>query len=405
MLIIAFSFLGFINPNTVVAASPATVNLGTAGNFVVLSKTAITTTGTTSITGDIGISPAAASYATGFSQTMDSSGKFSTSTYVSGKIYASDYAVPTPSYLSTAVSDMEAAYTDASSRSPGDLITDAGAPLSCATTCDLALQSLVPGVYFFSGPGNVIITDDVTLTGSASDVWIFRIPGNLNISSGKKVLLSGGAVSSNIFWAVAGTTTLQSTSTFEGNILGGSGATTIAMQNGAILHGRALGQTDITLIGNTISEESAVSDASLTVNKVVVNNDSGNKVISNFPLFVDSTSVTSGASNTFSAGTYTVSETVDSHYTQTFSGDCDSTGSITLYPGDNLVCTITNDDIASRTTTGSIPTNRVTQITTTTTTNNTPSIVVPLLPKTGFPPQEDREWYKYLLDTFINLFK
>src|SRR5450759_1005553 len=98
------------------ATSGQGVNLGTAGDFVILAKTAVSTTGTTAITGDIGLSPAAASFITGFGLVMDATGTFSTSVpliLVTGKVYASDYTPPTPAKMTTAVSDMEAAYTDA----------------------------------------------------------------------------------------------------------------------------------------------------------------------------------------------------------------------------------------------------------------------------------------------------
>ncbi|MBI4099616.1 hypothetical protein HY440_01270, partial [Candidatus Microgenomates bacterium] len=84
----------------------------------------------------------------------------------------------------------------------------------------------------------------------------------------------------------------------------------------------------------------------LTVTKVVVNDNGGDKVVSDFPLFVDATSVTSGQENGFNAGTYTVSETTQDGYSPSISGDCDSNGSVTLAVGDVKSCTITNDDIA-----------------------------------------------------------
>ncbi len=84
------------------AAGPSPVELGTSG--------------TTAITGDIGVSPAAATYITGFSLSMDATNVFSTSPFVTGSIYAADYAVPTPANLTTAIGDMETAYTDASGR-------------------------------------------------------------------------------------------------------------------------------------------------------------------------------------------------------------------------------------------------------------------------------------------------
>ena len=96
------------------------VNLGTAGSFAILSKSGISTVPTSRVTGDIGVSPIARIAITGFSETMDSTNTFSTSTQVVGKIYAADYTPPTPSNMTTAVSDMEIAYTDAAGRTLPD---------------------------------------------------------------------------------------------------------------------------------------------------------------------------------------------------------------------------------------------------------------------------------------------
>jgi len=254
--------------NRASAAGPAAINLSTAGNFVILSKTAITTTGITAITGDLGISPAFSTAMTGFGLVLDGSGTFSTSALVTGSIYAANYGVPTPTTVGNAVSAMEAAYTDGAGRAVD--VTDAGAG-------DLAGLTLVPSTYFFSGPGNVVITNDVTLNGGATDVWIFQVPGTLDISANKKVLLTGGALASNVFWVVAGTTTLEPGSTFSGVILGGPGASTIAMQSGATLVGRALGQTDVTLIANTVSSAVAVPTPTPTPTPTTSQSSSGTR--------------------------------------------------------------------------------------------------------------------------------
>ena len=87
---------------------PAPVNLGTAGNFAILAKSGISTVPTSAVTGDMGVSPIAATAMTGFSLILDSTGTFSTSSQVTGKAYAADYTSPTPSNLTTAVSNMEA---------------------------------------------------------------------------------------------------------------------------------------------------------------------------------------------------------------------------------------------------------------------------------------------------------
>src|SRR3989339_797482 len=109
-------------------------------------------------------------------------------------------------------------------------------------------MTLAPGLYKWST--DVIIPTDVTLSGSANDVWIFQIGQNLTISSAMKIVLSGGAQASNIFWQVAGQTTLGTNSVFNGNILD---QTAIVLDTGATLNGRALAQTAVTLDANTVS--------------------------------------------------------------------------------------------------------------------------------------------------------
>src|SRR5882672_4681065 len=89
------------------------VNLGAAGSYAILAKSGISTVPTSAITGNLGVSPAPASYITGFSLTADATNVFATAPQVTGKVYASDYSVPTPSNLTTAVGDMERAFTDA----------------------------------------------------------------------------------------------------------------------------------------------------------------------------------------------------------------------------------------------------------------------------------------------------
>ncbi|MEJ0021265.1 MAG: ice-binding family protein [Candidatus Doudnabacteria bacterium] len=224
---------------TALAAGPAMVNLGTAGNFAILAKTGISTTGTTSIVGDIGVSPAAASSLTGFALTLPAGGAFSTSALVSGKAYAPGYADPTPANMTTAIMDMQTAYVDAVGRTL-PTATELGAG-------NIGGMTLAPGLYKW-GTG-VTIPSDVTLAGSASDVWIFQIAQTLTTSSGTHVILSGGAQAGNIFWAVGGQTTLGTTSVFNGNILDQSA---IVLNTGATLNGRALAQTAVTLDSNTV---------------------------------------------------------------------------------------------------------------------------------------------------------
>lgn len=238
-------------PTAAIAAGPATVNLGASGDFVILSKTGISTTGSTSIVGDLGLSPAAATYITGFALTLPAMSAFSTSALVTGKIYAPGYADPTPSNITTAVGDMEIAYTDAMGRT-NPTATELGAG-------NIGGLTIAPGLYKW-GTG-VTIPTDVILSGSANDVWIFQIAQNLDISSATKIVLAGGAQANNIFWVVAGQTTIGTTAVFNGNILD---QTAIVLNTGATLNGRALAQTAVTLDSNAVTIPTSTSATTTT---------------------------------------------------------------------------------------------------------------------------------------------
>ncbi|MDP3183810.1 MAG: Ig-like domain-containing protein [Anaerolineales bacterium] len=226
---------------TTAAAGPAPVNLGTAGNFVILAKSGISTVPTSAVTGDIGVSPIDQTAITGFSETMDATNTFSTSTQVTGKIYAADYAVPTPANLTTAVSDMETAYTDAAGRTLPDA-TELGAG-------EIGGLTIVPGLYKWGT--DVLISTDVTLNGGPNDVWIFQISGGITQASATKVILTGGALPKNIFWQSFGVVALDTTAHMEGVILA---QTAITLNTGATINGRLLAQTAVTLDQNTVTQ-------------------------------------------------------------------------------------------------------------------------------------------------------
>jgi hypothetical protein len=214
------------------------VDLGMAGDYVILAKAAISSVPSSAITGDLGISPAAASFITGLSLTLDGSNVFSTSAQVTGKAYASDYAVPTPANLTTAVGDMQLAFTDAAGRAPD--VTELGAG-------DIGGMTLASGVYKW-GTG-LLIPTDVTLEGSATDVWIFQIAQDLVVSSAVKVVLTGGALPKNVFWQVAGLVEIGTTAHLAGIVLT---QTAISVRTGASVDGRLLAQTAVDLDANAI---------------------------------------------------------------------------------------------------------------------------------------------------------
>ena len=213
------------------------VSLGTAGNYVILAKTTITNVPTSVITGDLGLSPAATSYITGFSLT-DFTG-YAKAGQVTGKVYAADMVSPTSINLTTAVENMITAYNDAAGRPNPDFV-ELGAG-------NIGGKTLTPGLYKWTSA--VTVPSNITLSGSADDVWIFQISGDLAMSAATRVILQGGAKASNIFWQVAGQANFGTTSHFEGIILSKTGVT---FRTGASFNGRALAQTAVILDGNTV---------------------------------------------------------------------------------------------------------------------------------------------------------
>jgi hypothetical protein len=224
------------------AAGALPVNLRTAGGFVILAKSGISTVPPSVVTGNLGVSPAAATSITQFSLIADATNVFSTSAQVTGKVFAADDSVPTPSDLTTAIGDMELAFTDAAGRAPD--VTELGAG-------DIGGMTIAPGVYKW-GTG-VLIPTNVTLTGPSTAVWVFQIAQGLTASSAARVVLTGGALPKNVFWQVAGGVVLGTTSNLAGVILS---QTSIALQTGASINGRLLAQTAVTLDTSTVSEPS-----------------------------------------------------------------------------------------------------------------------------------------------------
>ena len=136
---------------------------------------------------------------------------------------------------------MQLAYTDAAGRTLPDFINLGAGNIGGLT--------LAPGLYKWGT--SVRIPTDITISGNPDDVWIFQIAGNLKLSNAIAVHLSGGAQAKNIFWQVAGLTTLGTTSHFEGILLC---KTLIAMQTGASINGRLFSQTAVTLQKNVVTK-------------------------------------------------------------------------------------------------------------------------------------------------------
>jgi len=187
----------------------------------------------------MGVSPITDAAITGFALVLDGSGEFSTSAQVVGRVYAANYAPPTPAMLTAAITDMQNAYTDAAGRVADFTNVNAGL---------IGGLTLTPGVYKWTS--GVVVASNLTFQGGANDTWILQIDGTLSVDPGVQILLSGGAQAKNIVWQVAGATTIGPAAAFNGVILD---QTSIAVQTGASVIGKLYAQTAVTLDNNFVN--------------------------------------------------------------------------------------------------------------------------------------------------------
>lgn len=204
------------------ACRQAPVVLSTAGSFGVVAGSTVTSTGLTSVTGDLGVSSGTA--VTGFPPGV-----------VVGTQHAGDPAA------AQAVADLTTAYNDAAGRTLCP-VTVAG---------NLGGQTLRPGLYKSTGSLE-ISSGDLTLDaqGDGDAVFIFQMASTLTTTSGRQVILSGGARAGNVFWQVGTSATLGSTSVFRGTIMADQA---ITLETGATLDGRVLARiAAVTMDSNVI---------------------------------------------------------------------------------------------------------------------------------------------------------
>ncbi len=197
---------------TTAACSLEPVDLGSAANFAVLGGSTITNVVSvgTSVTGDVGLSPGTA--VTGFPPGV-----------IVGTLHVND------PIAAAAQADLTTAYNDAAGRTLCP-VTLSGANLGGMT--------LTPGLYW-SGTSLEISSGDLYLDaeGDENAVFIFQMASTFTTTSGRQVILQGGAKASNIFWQVGSSATLGTTSHMEGTILADQ---SITLETGATLNGRAL---------------------------------------------------------------------------------------------------------------------------------------------------------------------
>jgi len=196
--------------------------LATAGNFAVLSGAGMTNTGPSWITGAIGASSAGI---TGFPPGTAGPQHVGDSTYT------------------VAETDLVTAYNNATQPTTTDY-----------TGVNLGGLTLGPGVYNQTTAPTLTGTLVLDGGGSTTGVWIFRAGSTLVTASGARVTLINGAQPCGVFWQVASSATLGTSTTFVGTIMA---VASIQMQTGATLNGRALARTAaVTLDTNRIIQPS-----------------------------------------------------------------------------------------------------------------------------------------------------
>ena len=218
-------------PTSTTQTNPPVVDLGSAANYVILAYTGISNSGPSTTCGGYGLYPNGLTSVTGSPAIVENCG---------GAIDVGDGTA------STAKLDLGTAYTDAMGRPAGATLAPGG---------DLGGQTLYPGVYTISS--DLLLSSGNLTLDALSDpngVFIFQVKtgGNLIVDPGRQVILSGGAQAGNIFWAVSGYCSLDTTVSFVGNIMA---YTSVTFNTGAVLLGRALASNgDVTLLSNTITK-------------------------------------------------------------------------------------------------------------------------------------------------------
>jgi len=303
------------NSQTAAAVAP---DLLSTTNFSVLAALSASSANTTTISGDLGLSPGLAVSRTG------------------------PWVIGGSEYFGTG-GVSEAAQTDALA-----VFNDLAGQSSDGTWS--LNPSPTPGVWTtassatFAGP-------TLTLTGDYDDVWVFQIGADFTFTG--QVVMAGNAQPCNVFWQVGGDATIASGSSFIGTLIASGNITLVS---GATVNGRIISLNGaLTTDNNTISDPACVAApalGTLHIIKNVINDDSGVATASDFTINVSGTTNISpssfagsetGVDVTMDAGSYTVTETGPAGYAESDSVDCSGT----IASGETKTCTITNNDIAT----------------------------------------------------------
>jgi hypothetical protein len=217
------------------------IDFGDACDYAVVSEAGISTVPNSKIVGNLGVSPIASTALTGFSLVMGVDGQHSTSSQVTGKVYAADYGGPAAAALTLAIGAMHTAYTDVAGRTNSDALrTNVGGG-------EIGGLTLTPGVYTFTV--GILVSTDVTFEGGADDIFILQTTGKLTTAADIHVHLKGGAMARNVIWQVAGDAAIGARACMKGVILC---KTKVVFVTGSSLVGAIMAGTAVTLQMATI---------------------------------------------------------------------------------------------------------------------------------------------------------
>lgn len=226
------------------------IDLGKAGQFVILAKTTVNNETESVISGQIG-EGSVADKRNKESDFIDST-KQRTSNQV--LVWKSNESDTTSLDVGEAIDDMMSAYSDASLQNGDDVTSHMNESFR-----DTVFTS---GIHVWSDSLNIM--SDVTLSGSEGDVWLFKVGDNLTVHENTVFTLTNGARADNVFWYVEGEVTIGKNAQFEGIILS---MNEITLEKGAKLNGRMFSQSSITLDDNTVTEPGTITGHTTSTNR------------------------------------------------------------------------------------------------------------------------------------------
>lgn len=236
-LLLTLSLVAMLAVPAIAMAAEPTVPLGQTQNFAILAGQTITNTGSSVISGDIGVSPGSA--ITGFPPGIQTS----------GTTHSND------ALAIQAQTDWTTAYNNAVAR---PVTTTLASP-------ELSGLTLTPGVY--SSGGALALTGTLTLDaqGDPEAVFILKSDSGLTIGAGSTVRLINGARFCRVFWPVASSATLGANATFVGHILA---VTSITLEDGASVEGQLLAHDgEVTLINNVVTNDWCATTRAISIAK------------------------------------------------------------------------------------------------------------------------------------------